>query len=39
MRPGMEGVAKIAISEEKLLWIFSRRLVEWFRMFTWNRLP
>ena len=39
MRPGMEGVAKIAIGEEKLLWILSRRLVEWFRMFTWNRLP
>ncbi|MCK5914354.1 MAG: HlyD family efflux transporter periplasmic adaptor subunit, partial [Desulfuromusa sp.] len=39
MRPGMEGVAKIDIGEEKLLWILSRRLVEWFRMFAWNRLP
>ena len=39
MRPGMEGVAKIDIGEEKLLWILSRRLVEWFRMFTWNHLP
>jgi len=39
MRPGMEGVAKIEIVEEKLLRIISRRLVEWFRMFAWNRLP
>ncbi len=39
MRPGMEGVAKIDIGERKLLWILSRRLVEWFRMFTWSRLP
>ena len=39
MRPGLDGVAKIVIGEEKLLWILSRRLVEWFRMFTWNRLP
>ncbi len=39
MRPGMEGVARIEIGEEKLLWIWSRRLVEWLRLFAWNRLP
>lgn len=39
MRPGMEGVAKIEVGQEKLLWIWSRRLVEWLQLFVWNRLP
>jgi len=39
MRPGMEGVAKIEVGREKLIWIWSRRLVEWLRLFIWNRLP
>ena len=39
MRPGMEGVAKIEISRERLLWIWTRRLVDWLRLFFWSRLP
>jgi len=39
MRPGMEGVAKIEIGTKKLLWIWTRRLVEWLQLFAWNRLP
>ena len=39
MRPGMEGVAKIEISREKLLWIWTRRLVDWLRLFIWSHLP
>ena len=39
MRPGMEGVAKINVGDEKLLWIWSRRLVGWLQLFAWNRLP
>ena len=39
MRPGMEGNSKIEIGREKLLWIWTRRLVDWLRMFVWNRLP
>ncbi len=39
MRPGMEGVAKIEIGEEKLLWIWTRRLADWLRLMAWNRLP
>jgi RND family efflux transporter MFP subunit len=39
MRPGMEGIAKIEISREKLLWIGTRRMVNWLRLFVWNRLP
>jgi RND family efflux transporter MFP subunit len=39
MRPGMEGIAKIEIGQEKLLWIWTRRLVGWLRLFVWNWLP
>jgi RND family efflux transporter MFP subunit len=39
MRPGMEGITKIEIGREKLLWIWTRRLVDWLRLFVWNRLP
>jgi multidrug resistance efflux pump/extradiol dioxygenase family protein len=39
MRPGMEGVCKIEVGRKKLLWIWTRRLVDWLRMFAWNRLP
>jgi multidrug resistance efflux pump len=39
MRPGMQGIAKIEIGREKLLWIWTRRLVHWLRLFVWNRLP
>ena len=39
MRPGMEGITKIEIGREKLLWIWTRPLVDWLRLFVWNRLP
>ena len=39
MRPGMEGIAKIEAGREKLLWIWTRRLVGWLRLFAWSRLP
>lgn len=39
IRPGMEGIAKIDISSRKLVWIWTRRLVEWFRLVIWSRLP
>ena len=38
MRPGMEGNSKIEIGREKLLWIWTRRLVDWLRLFVWNHL-
>jgi multidrug resistance efflux pump len=39
MRPGMEGISKIEIGRGKLLWIWTRRLVNWLRLFVWNRMP
>ena len=39
MRPGMEGVSKIEIGQEKRISIWTRRLVDWLRIFIWKRLP
>lgn len=39
MRPGMEGITRINIGQKKLIWIWTHRLIEWLRLFAWNRLP
>ncbi len=39
MRPGMAGVSKIEVGRENLLWIASRRLLDWLRLAAWTRLP
>ena len=39
IRPGMQGVAKIDIGERQLLWIWSHKLIDWLRLWTWSWLP
>ena len=39
LRPGMEGVAKIAVEPRALLWVVSHRLVEWLQLTVWTLLP
>jgi hypothetical protein len=39
LRPGMEGVAKIAVDERRLAWIWSRGLLDRLRLFLWNWMP
>jgi RND family efflux transporter MFP subunit len=39
LRPGMEGVAKIEIDQRKLLWIWSHKLVDWWRLTLWSIRP
>ena len=39
LRPGMGGIAKIEVGRRKLIWIWSRRLVDWFSLWTWAKLP
>ena len=36
LRPGMEGVAKVDIGERRLIWIWTRSLREWIRIFFWT---
>ena len=39
LRPGMEGVAKLEVGERRLVWIWTRRVVLWARMFLWSWWP
>ena len=36
LRPGMEGVGKIQVGERKLIWIWTHRLVDWLRLWSWK---
>ena len=39
LRPGMEGVAKVDAGERGLLWIWTRRLIDWVRLLIWEYTP
>jgi hypothetical protein len=35
LRPGMEGLAKIHIGRRRLIWIWTRGMIDWLRMKLW----
>ena len=39
LRPGMEGVGKIAVGERKLVWIWTHPLLDWLSLSLWKWLP
>jgi RND family efflux transporter MFP subunit len=39
LRPGMEGIAKINAGEERLLWIWTHEMIDWFRLWVWSWWP
>lgn len=39
LRPGMEGIGKIDISRERLLWIWTREITDWIRLWVWSWWP
>jgi len=39
VRPGMEGVGKIDIGQRRLIWIWTHKLGDWLRLWTWSWLP
>ncbi len=39
LRPGMEGVGKIDISERRLIWIWTHRAIDWLRLLIWSWWP
>ena len=39
LRPGMEGIGKIAVNRQKLIWIWSHRLLDWLRLTFWSLWP
>ena len=39
LRPGMQGIGKIYVGERKLIWIWTHKLTQWWRMFLWSWWP
>lgn len=39
LRPGMEGVGKIAAGERRLLWIWTQSFFDWLRVKLWYWMP
>jgi multidrug resistance efflux pump len=39
LRPGMEGIGKVAVGKRKIIWIWTHSLVDWFRLWTWKWMP
>jgi multidrug efflux pump subunit AcrA (membrane-fusion protein) len=39
LRPGMEGLGKVAIDQRLFIWIWTRQIVDWVRLQLWTWLP
>jgi RND family efflux transporter MFP subunit len=39
LRPGMEGIGKISAGRERLIWIWTHEIVDWFRLWVWSWWP
>jgi RND family efflux transporter MFP subunit len=39
LRPGMEGVGKVAVDRRSLLWIWTHSMIDWLRLTLWTWLP
>jgi RND family efflux transporter MFP subunit len=39
LRPGMEGIGKVAAGRHRLIWIWTHSLTDWLRLKLWNWLP
>jgi multidrug resistance efflux pump len=39
IRPGMEGISKITVGEQRLIWIWTHKLTDWLRLWIWKWWP
>lgn len=39
LRPGMQGIGKINAGRERLMWIWSHEIIDWFRLWIWTWWP
>lgn len=39
LRPGLEGVGKVAVGERPLLWLWTHRFTGWLRLALWTWMP
>jgi hypothetical protein len=39
LRPGMEGIGKVSVGEERLIWVWTHGFTDWLRLALWNWMP
>ena len=39
LRPGMEGVGKVSVGEQRLWWVLTHTFTDWLRLSLWSWLP
>jgi RND family efflux transporter MFP subunit len=39
LRPGMEGIGKVSVGRERVIWIWTHGFVDWLRLALWNWMP
>ena len=39
LRPGMEGIGKVVVGKDNLLWIWTHRFFDWLRLGMWSWMP
>ncbi len=39
IRPGMEGVGKVHVERRRIIWIWTRELIDWLRLTLWRWMP
>jgi multidrug resistance efflux pump len=39
LRPGMEGVGKVLVGRERLIWIWTHGFTDWWRLALWTWMP
>jgi biotin carboxyl carrier protein len=39
LRPDMQGIGKITTGRERLVWIWTHEIIDWFRLWVWSWWP
>jgi multidrug resistance efflux pump len=39
VRPGMEGIGKVEVGRERLIWAWTHGFTDWLRLAVWNWTP
>jgi hypothetical protein len=39
LRPGMEGVGKVSVGQERLIWVWTHGFTDWLRLALWDWMP
>ena len=39
LRPGMEGIGKVEVGRERLIWVWTHGFTDWLRLALWKWMP